>query len=39
MIYYHRINILEGIEINKTNEAKDGDVYHYCCFLDKSFKF
>ena len=39
MIYSVRIDILEGINVNKTSESKDCDVCHYFYFLDKGFKF
>ena len=39
MIYSARIDILEGINVNKTSESKDCDVCHYFYFLDKGFKF
>ena len=39
MIYYDRIDVLEGIDINKTNESKECNIYHYCFFPDKGFRF
>ena len=41
MIYYDRIDVLEGIDINKTNESKECNIYHYCFFFqikDLDFK-
>ena len=39
MIYYDRIDVSEGIYINKTNASKECDICHYWYFLDFSFKF
>ena len=39
MIYYHRIQVSEGIDVNKTSESKECDIYHYWYFLNKGFKF
>ena len=39
IMYYDRINVSGGIDVNKTNESKESDVCHYCYFLDQSFKF
>ena len=33
------IDILQGIEINKTNTSKECDICHYWYFLDKGFKY
>ena len=38
MLEYDRIDISEGIDINKTNESKECDIWHYWHFLDKNFK-
>ena len=35
MLYYHRINVSEGIDVNKTNKSKECDIPHYCYFLNK----
>ena len=32
MLEYDRIDILEGIHINKRNESKECDICHYCNF-------
>ena len=37
MLEYDRINISEGININKTNGSKECDICHYWYFLDKNF--
>ena len=39
MIYYDRIDFLEGIDVNKTNGSKECDNCHYWYFLICSFKF
>ena len=36
ILEYDRINISEGIDINKTNAFKDCDICHYRYFLDKT---
>ena len=37
MLYYNRIEISEGINVDKTIESKECDVYHYYYFLNKGF--
>ena len=39
MSEYERINILEGIDINKTNESKECMLCHYWYFLSKNFSY
>ena len=39
MVPYGRINVFEGIDINKTSASKECDVSHYWYFLDKRYKF
>ena len=39
MVLYGRINVFEGIDINKTSASKDCDVCHFWYFLDKRYKF
>ena len=39
MLYYDRIDVSEGININKTSALKKCDICHYWYFLDKGFKF
>ena len=34
-----RIDISEGIDVNKTSESKEYEVCHYWYFLNKGFKF
>ena len=39
MIYYDRIDVSEGIDVNKTSASKECDICHYWYFLNYSFKF
>ena len=39
MIYYDRIGVSKGIDVNKTIASKVCDVCHYCYFLNHIFKF
>ena len=39
MIEYERIDILEGIDVNKTNKSKECKLCHYWYFLDKDFSY
>ena len=39
MLEYDRIDISEGIDINKTNASKECDICHYWYFLDEGFKY
>ena len=39
MVLYGRINVFEGIDINKTSASKDCDDCHFWYFLDKRYKF
>ena len=39
MLEYDRIDISEGIDINKTNATKECDLCHYWYFLDKDFMY
>ena len=39
MLEYERIDISEGININKTNKSKEFDICHYWYFLDKNFNY
>ena len=38
MIYYDRINVSEGTDVNKTSASKECNVCHYWYFLNYSFK-
>ena len=39
MLYYDRIDVSEGIDVDKTSTSKECDVCHYWYFLNYSFKF
>ena len=39
MLEYNRIDISEGIDINKTSASKECDICHYWYFLDKNFNY
>ena len=39
MIEYERIDISEGIDVNKTNLSKEYDICHYWFFKDIAFKY
>ena len=39
MLYYDRIDVSEGIGVNKTSASKECDICHYWYFLDRKFKF
>ena len=39
MLYYDRIDVSEGIVVNKSSASKDCDVCQYWIFLNYSFKF
>ena len=39
MFEYDRRDILEGIDIDKTNASKKCDICHYWYFLDKGFNY
>ena len=39
MLEYHRIDISEGIDVNKTNASKECDICHYWYFKDIGFKY
>ena len=39
MLYYDRIDVSEGIYVNKTSASKEFDICHYWYFLNYSFKF
>ena len=30
MLYFNRIDVTEGIDVNKTNASKECDIFHYC---------
>ena len=39
MLYYHRIDVSKGIDVNKTGESKECDICHYWYLLDQGFQF
>ena len=39
MIKYKRIDILEGIDVDKTNKSKEFILCHYWYFLNKNFSY
>ena len=39
MLEYHRIDISEGIDDNKTNFSKECMLCHYWYFLDENFSY
>ena len=39
ILYYDRIDVSEGIDVNKASESKECNICHYSYFLDKVFKF
>ena len=39
MLYFDKIDLSEGIAVNKTSTSKECDICHYWYFLNYSFKF
>ena len=39
MLQYERIDVSEGIDVNKTSASKESELYHYWYFKDDGFKF
>ena len=39
MLQYERIDVSEGIDINKSNESKECMICHYWYFKDIGYKF
>ena len=39
MLEYDRIDISEGIDIDKTNKSKECNICHYWYFLDKNVNY
>ena len=39
MLYYDKISVSEGIDINKTSTSKECNICHHCYFLNKWFRF
>ena len=38
MLYFDRIDISKGIEVNKTSASKECDICHHWYFLNFTFK-
>ena len=39
MIEHKKIDILEGIDLNKTNKSKESMFFHYYSYLNKNFSY
>ena len=39
MLYFDRIDVYEGIDVNESSAAKECAICHYWYFLNKGFKF
>ena len=39
MLYFDRIDVYEGIDVNTTSESKECSMCHYWLFLSKGFNF
>ena len=39
MVQYKKIDVSEGIDLNKTSASKECELCHYCFFKDVGFKF
>ena len=39
ILYFDRIYVSEGTDVNKTSRSKECDICHYWYFLNKGFKF
>ena len=39
MLYYDRIDVSKGIDVNRTSNSKECNICYYWYFLNKSFKF
>ena len=39
MLYFDRIDISNGTDVNKTSISKESNICHYWCSLNYSFKF
>ena len=39
MLYFDRIDVSEGIDVNKTSTSQQCDIRHCWYFLNKGFKF
>ena len=39
MLYYDRIEVFEGLNINQTSASKECNTCHNWCFINKGLKF
>ena len=39
MLQYQKIDVSEGIDVNKTSRSEECKLCHYCFFKDSGFKF
>ena len=39
MLYFDRIEVPDGIDVNKTSTSKECDIFHYSYFSNFSLKF
>ena len=39
MLYFDRVNVSEGISVNKKSASKECDICHFWYFLNSSFTF
>ena len=39
VLCYDRIDVSEGIDVNKTSQSKECDIFHFWYFLNRGFKF
>ena len=39
MLYFAKIDVSEGTDVNKTRESKEGHICHYLYFLNKALSF
>ena len=39
MLKYDKIDVSEGIDLNKTNKSKECMSCHYWCYLNKNFNY
>ena len=39
MLFFERIDVSEGTDVNKTSASKEFDICHYWYFLNEGFKF
>ena len=39
MLYYDRIDVSKGIDVNKTKKTRECNIFYYWYFFNKGFKF